>query len=126
MNLFLANLPFFFFFLMMRRPPRSTLFPYTTLFRSTPPVGDHAPLARGSSYGSGTAPASGTISYNRSTPAPGANSSKMGLNESLAADASRAHALSAWRPRLERLQRGAVPSGRGRRDAEYLRDYKLC
>src|SRR6266568_5250378 len=29
-NLFL----FFFFFLMIRRPPRSTLFPYTTLFRS--------------------------------------------------------------------------------------------
>src|SRR5260221_12722537 len=27
--------PFFFFFLMIRRPPRSTLFPYTTLFRST-------------------------------------------------------------------------------------------
>src|SRR5438132_5604915 len=26
--------PFFFFFLLMRRPPRSTLFPYTTLFRS--------------------------------------------------------------------------------------------
>src|SRR4051795_12585496 len=26
----------FFFFLMIRRPPRSTLFPYTTLFRSTP------------------------------------------------------------------------------------------
>src|SRR5437773_5983099 len=24
----------FFFFLMLRRPPRSTLFPYTTLFRS--------------------------------------------------------------------------------------------
>src|SRR6478609_5033633 len=31
---------FFFFFLMIRRPPRSTLFPYTTLFRSrTPPPG---------------------------------------------------------------------------------------
>src|SRR2546422_2291370 len=34
----------FFFFLMIRRPPRSTLFPYTTLFRSRvagahPPVG---------------------------------------------------------------------------------------
>src|SRR3970282_2708951 len=33
----------FFFFLMIRRPPRSTLFPYTTLFRSrsrrTPPLG---------------------------------------------------------------------------------------
>src|SRR6266436_7992881 len=28
---------FFFFFLMIRRPPRSTLFPYTTLFRSHHP-----------------------------------------------------------------------------------------
>src|SRR3954449_13456045 len=28
------GLCFFFFFLMIRRPPRSTLFPYTTLFRS--------------------------------------------------------------------------------------------
>src|SRR5574341_1725572 len=28
---------FFFFFLMIRRPPRSTLFPYTTLFRSWAP-----------------------------------------------------------------------------------------
>src|SRR5260370_26316751 len=29
----------FFFFLMIRRPPRSTLFPYTTLFRSREVVG---------------------------------------------------------------------------------------
>src|SRR5438034_2120675 len=29
---------FFFFFLMIRRPPRSTLFPYTTLFRSKPSI----------------------------------------------------------------------------------------
>src|SRR2546422_4255060 len=29
-----SPLLFFFFFLMIRRPPRSTLFPYTTLFRS--------------------------------------------------------------------------------------------
>src|SRR5208337_5546743 len=29
---------FFFFFLMIRRPPRSTLFPYTTLFRSLSPA----------------------------------------------------------------------------------------
>src|SRR5258705_11460388 len=29
------TLALFFFFLMIRRPPRSTLFPYTTLFRST-------------------------------------------------------------------------------------------
>src|SRR5574337_1947497 len=31
---FLQLFRFFFFFLMIRRPPRSTLFPYTTLFRS--------------------------------------------------------------------------------------------
>src|SRR6266550_6740474 len=45
---------FFFFFLMIRRPPRSTLFPYTTLFRSAahrhrppaPPRG-HDPDDRG-------------------------------------------------------------------------------
>src|SRR5260221_14569832 len=29
-----AQAHYFFFFLMIRRPPRSTLFPYTTLFRS--------------------------------------------------------------------------------------------
>src|SRR6266496_3647567 len=29
----------FIFFLMIRRPPRSTLFPYTTLFRSQRPLG---------------------------------------------------------------------------------------
>src|SRR2546421_4561267 len=34
--LLLFGLARFFFFLMIRRPPRSTLFPYTTLFRSTP------------------------------------------------------------------------------------------
>src|SRR5438309_4441527 len=36
MPLFISSLPYFFsfFFLMIRRPPRSTLFPYTTLFRS--------------------------------------------------------------------------------------------
>src|SRR5256885_10564114 len=39
---------FFFFFLMIRRPPRSTLFPYTTLFRSQ----DHG-------HGSGAASCSG-------------------------------------------------------------------
>src|SRR5436305_14644277 len=37
---------FFFFFLMFRRPPRSTLFPYTTLFRSTVPPGA-APVESG-------------------------------------------------------------------------------
>src|SRR5216683_6492389 len=33
----LILLSFFFFFLMIRRPPRSTLFPYTTLFQSPAP-----------------------------------------------------------------------------------------
>src|SRR5215204_7458069 len=40
-----------FFFLMIRRPPRSTLFPYTTLFRSPPPARSHglgAPATRAS------------------------------------------------------------------------------
>src|SRR2546430_15380889 len=32
------QLKFYFFFLMIRRPPRSTLFPYTTLFRSPVPA----------------------------------------------------------------------------------------
>src|SRR3712207_7795809 len=31
-----------FFFLMIRRPPRSTLFPYTTLFRSLQHIGEQA------------------------------------------------------------------------------------
>src|SRR5206468_4792871 len=32
----------YFFFLLLRRPPRSTLFPYTTLFRSGIPFADFA------------------------------------------------------------------------------------
>src|SRR5258708_34356113 len=36
---------FFFFFLMIRRPPRSTLFPYTTLFRSPSALGGLATLS---------------------------------------------------------------------------------
>src|SRR6266536_6498470 len=36
----------FFFFLMIRRPPRSTLFPYTTLFRSAPGARDEELLER--------------------------------------------------------------------------------
>src|SRR2546430_8465382 len=36
-----CSILFFFFFLMIRRPPRSTLFPYTTLFRSCLPALAH-------------------------------------------------------------------------------------
>src|SRR5688572_31727061 len=35
----------FFFFLMIRRPPRSTLFPYTTLFRSPTAAAWRRPIA---------------------------------------------------------------------------------
>src|SRR6266480_6550338 len=44
---------FFFFFLMIRRPPRSTLFPYTTLFRSRGPL---RPPALGRGHGPRRAP----------------------------------------------------------------------
>src|SRR5436309_14417835 len=44
----LSFLFFLFFFLMIRRPPRSTLFPYTTLFRSNATA---ASLAFGRSFG---------------------------------------------------------------------------
>src|SRR2546430_13612514 len=40
-----AALKKIFFFLMIRRPPRSTLFPYTTLFRSAPPAHHGEPLS---------------------------------------------------------------------------------
>src|SRR3712207_6579170 len=39
-----------FFFLMIRRPPRSTLFPYTTLFRSTPSLGICSSLGRSRTF----------------------------------------------------------------------------
>src|SRR5262245_64597034 len=41
------------FFLMIRLPPRSTLFPYTTLFRSHPEPLHHAPRARVRRHGEG-------------------------------------------------------------------------
>src|SRR5256885_9956682 len=40
---------FFFFFLMIRRPPRSTLFPYTTLFRSPATTPEPIVVKKGSS-----------------------------------------------------------------------------
>src|SRR2546427_12550429 len=59
----------FFFFLMIRRPPRSTLFPYTTLFRSpwatawptaARPWCFRAPSARGGEGGLRSGPGSGS------------------------------------------------------------------
>src|SRR3712207_9221210 len=45
---------YFFFFLMIRRPPRSTLFPYTTLFRSRRQTREH-PAAPGGQLDAGAA-----------------------------------------------------------------------
>src|SRR5256885_16645841 len=42
----LLSLPLLFFFLMIRRPPRSTLFPYPTLFRSASQTSPAAPPPR--------------------------------------------------------------------------------
>src|SRR5256885_4422711 len=47
----------FFFFLMIRRPPRSTLFPYTTLFRSALRTADCCRLADGDGADEGGAEA---------------------------------------------------------------------
>src|SRR2546423_15523808 len=44
LDVFLIVSFLFFFFLMIRRPPRSTLFPYTTLFRSPPTPRRRRPL----------------------------------------------------------------------------------
>src|SRR6266567_6392010 len=63
-SLCLADL--FFFFLMIRRPPRSTLFPYTTLFRSRP-----GPWRTG-----------GWRSSTRLTPVPGQDRKSTRLNSS--------------------------------------------
>src|SRR6266516_6533995 len=47
--------PLFFFFLLIRRPPRSTLFPYTTLFR--PPPGAQRRMIGGRHQANSKAPA---------------------------------------------------------------------
>src|ERR1041384_8397609 len=51
MEVLLPSCLFYFFFLMIRRPPRSTLFPYTTLFRSGPRARRHPACPRRSTGG---------------------------------------------------------------------------
>src|SRR6266571_7319840 len=60
---------FFFFFLMIRRPPRSTLFPYTTLFRPHRDPGAGRGGARGGRGHDGSAPGG-----HRGVPAPAVRS----------------------------------------------------
>src|SRR2546425_3058214 len=57
---------FFFFFLMIRRPPRSTLFPYTTLFRSKLAAGaSTASLAAACGWDGGNALRPGLLDISR-------------------------------------------------------------
>src|SRR2546426_7751195 len=68
LRLFYVILFLFFFFLMIRRPPRSTLFPYTTLFRTRAVregtaaglvLGPRAGRCRGGGIRAGTRPGRG-------------------------------------------------------------------
>src|SRR2546429_5819177 len=61
------DLLFSFFFLMIRRPPRSTLFPYTTLFRSRAPFEQDPvpPDLAGSAAVNGDAKVRGRHAYQR-------------------------------------------------------------
>src|SRR5947209_10034433 len=52
--LLLSSPPYVFFFLMIRRPPRSTLFPYTTLFRSDVGVSTKMTIDASGNLGIGT------------------------------------------------------------------------
>src|SRR2546429_5177053 len=61
----------FFFFLMIRRPPRSTLFPYTTLFRSGGPGRGGTPSTGGrAARRSGRVPGNARTAPTRRPPAP--------------------------------------------------------
>src|SRR5438034_8310893 len=55
--LYSLSLSILFFFLMIRRPPRSTLFPYTTLFRSR--------VRNGLGYDGGAGPSSRHVRHRR-------------------------------------------------------------
>src|SRR5262245_65782978 len=67
-----------FFFLMIRRPPRSTLFPYTTLFRSSCPRG--AARGRSSLLRASTASASGPDRGRADRKSTRLNSSHLGIS----------------------------------------------
>src|SRR5256885_6224422 len=68
----------FFFFLMIRRPPRSTLFPYTTLFRSPVPCRARPPPHRTGRY----LLRSGDLRYQRHSRAPDTDRKSTRLNSS--------------------------------------------
>src|SRR6266496_6675977 len=90
----------FFFFLMIRRPPRSTLFPYTTLFRS--PLPRRQPLRRDLGARS---------CQDRAGPGAEARGSAPGGARAERRGAERGLAPGALRPRLSVGARPLVPGG---------------
>src|SRR2546430_16714678 len=77
----------FFFFLMIRRPPRSTLFPYTTLFRSDPDellAGFRRHVMRRFAY-VGTTPKRSALAANVTSSARSASASWRAASESASA-----------------------------------------
>src|SRR2546426_8553026 len=72
----LSGLLFLFFFLMIRRPPRSTLFPYTTLFRSHPLEGAQQAMRRHPGLGTQGGETRGSVRVRVDQPAHGAQDRK--------------------------------------------------
>src|SRR3712207_8240009 len=115
---------------MIRRPPRSTLFPYTTLFRSSPPTGDGTwPRCRGRVDPGGVRAGRDGRAHRRPGTAPGRGvvaewtpeGSGQGATAGLTADRGRHLAAVSW------------PSGprRGPRSEEHTselqsRQYLVC
>src|SRR2546422_7484623 len=86
----MLRVPVFFFFLMIRRPPRSTLFPYTTLFRSrsaTSPIAPSVTTATGPSRPAAAASAGAS----RVAPSPGGSESYARSEEHTSELQSRLH-----------------------------------
>src|SRR5258707_5224177 len=80
----MQTLVLLFFFLMIRRPPRSTLFPYTTLFRS--------PECRGEITHRGSCGASlwpGPVAYESTTARPNLTPGRLRLARPLSCSRSR-------------------------------------
>src|SRR5690348_17776788 len=92
----------FFFFLMIRRPPRSTLFPYTTLFRSAAP----APLSG--------RPTPDLTSTDRAPTAPDRKSTR--LNSSHPSISYAVFCLKKKKQKKHRMPTATTPSGTPQRD----------
>src|SRR6266576_4316656 len=93
---------FFFFFLMIRRPPRSTLFPYTTLFRSSgAEPGSSRPAATAGAVAG--RPARGPAARIAAADRGGARRPMAGKRDPHGAGRGNAHRLG------ERRTRGAAP-----------------